>query len=179
VCLCDCGKTTTVLEKSLKLGLTRSCGCFFVEKRKAGCNWKHGEAIVGKLTKEYRTWRNVVVRTTDTRSKSFENYGGRGITICASWLKSFSNFLSDMGRCPRGKSLERKDNNGPYSPENCVWASPLVQANNTRRNRWVTIKGIRKTVAQWARIAGVSPNNIYARLKRGLDGLNAVADGEW
>lgn len=174
ICRCSCGVEKIVASKELLCGHVKSCGCGLREGRAKGFNFKHGEAVVGRTTREYRIWRNMVIRCTDPRSEDWPNYGGRGIDVCDRWKASFSFFLEDMGRCPNGHSLDRIKNDFGYSKENCRWAVLLVQANNTRRNRFVVVKGVRKTVAQWARWAGENPNSIYARLKRGLDGLEAI-----
>lgn len=178
LCRCDCGVEKWILSKSLKSGKTQSCGCLWSDGHRRGLNFKHGEAVVGNLSKEYTTWRNMVLRTTDPRSQDYKRYGGRGITLCDRW-RDYRNFVADMGRCPTGMSLERKDNNGPYSPANCIWATLLTQANNTSRNRWIIVKGVRKTVAQWARLSGEHPASIYSRLKRGLQGLEAICGNGW
>jgi hypothetical protein len=69
-------------------------------------------------------------RCTDTNHKGFNRYGGRGISVCQRWADSFQNFLSDLGTRPDGRSLDRIDNSGNYTPSNCRWATPITQANN-------------------------------------------------
>jgi hypothetical protein len=101
---------------------------------------KHGCATPGSPHfPEYCAWRNAVQRCTQRRHQSFANYGGRGITVCDRWNPamggSFLNFLADMGYRPCLHSLERKDNDGPYSPENCKWATKSEQQTNQRKTR--------------------------------------------
>ena len=127
----------------------------------------------------YRLYRGMLNRCYNQNQKSYKDYGGRGITVCERWLPSdygigFKNFLADMGEPPSGCTLDRLDNKGPYSPENCRWASRSDQANNKRNNRWITANGQTKTLAQWAKDLGCSPSNILYRIKAGMSEEQAV-----
>jgi len=106
----------------------------------------------------------------------FNNWGGRGITVCDRWLNSFENFLADMGMKPEGNriSIGRIDNDGPYSPENCRWETQEQQQNNTRTNHYITHDGVTLTVTQWARKLGIHPNTLSNRLSCGWSTTKAI-----
>jgi len=93
----------------------------------------------------------MVERCTDPKNNRFLTYGARGITVCPEWLKSFERFLEDMGLKPSSlHSIERKDNNGSYSPDNCVWATAAEQARNRRSVRRIQSGDIDLCLKDWA-----------------------------
>lgn len=116
----------------------------------------------------------MVHRCTDPSDKQYGDYGGRGITVCTEWLDDPWNFFQDMGVRPLGHTLERKDNSGPYSANNCVWASRVDQANNKRNVPLITHAGESKSVAQWARGHGMPAETLRSRLKAGMPFADAL-----
>lgn len=104
-------------------------------------------------------------RCSNANSKHFANYGGRGIQVCERW-RSFENFFADMGERPSGKTLERINNDGAYSPANCCWATRLEQQCNRRSSVRITIDGTTKTQTQWARLIGLRPHSLSSYRKR-------------
>src|SRR5690606_34445144 len=132
-----------------------------VERGKARI--KHGHSSSGKLTPTYSAWTGMLTRCRNPKDKNYENYGGRGITVCNSWL-DFPAFLADMGEAPPGMSLDRIDVNGGYEPGNCRWATADQQSNNKRNNVFFEFQGERLTAPQWARKLGMKRVTLERRL---------------
>lgn len=152
---CDCGKTFITRLRSVKSGHAKSCGC------RAWDN-AHNRS----KTAEYRVWDGMKDRCLRPANIGFKRYGGRGITICDRWLHSFENFLADMGHRPSPlHSIERKNNNGNYEPDNCIWALPKEQQRNTRVNHNVTFNDRTMCLAAWAEELGITPMAMRYRLK--------------
>ena len=122
-----------------------------------------------KTSSEQRTnqcYKDMKDRCYNVRSQRYHTHGGRGIKVCDRWLESYENFVSDMGIKPDGYSLDRIDNDGDYSPDNCRWATPKEQALNRRTNVYITYNGDTLTISQWAEILGISFNALCKRLAR-------------
>lgn len=129
---------------------------------------KHFQARNGQQTPEYMTWAHMIKRCENQTYHGFANYGGRGIKVCERWRASFLAFFEDMGLRPSAKhSLDRKDVNGDYTPDNCRWASAKEQGRNRRNNRILTIAGESVTLAEAAERFGVNRGTIKGRLARG------------
>lgn len=121
-------------------------------------------------TPMYHRWYNIKSRCTNPRNEKWKYYGGRGITLCERW-RSYENFVRDMGEPPGARyTVDRVDVNGPYSPGNCRWATPVEQANNRRSN--ARLEG--KTLAEHARLLGITPEAIRYRITAGADPLSIV-----
>lgn len=157
--LCKCGKEKEIRVDQVN-NSTKSCGCLFIETRRLA-NLSHGMA----RTKIYRIWIGMRQRCENIKSKHFRLYGARGINVCDRW-KDFSLFFIDMGNPPAGKSLDRIDNNGSYSPDNCRWATHSEQCNNTRQNVWLKYKGEKLTVSQWAKKLGMKRSTLNGRIEK-------------
>lgn len=164
-CSCECGNKAVVFGGNLTSGQTKSCGCLANE----GNNFKHGHARDLRHSKEYDCWICMKARVLNPKNKRYADYGGRGITICERWKTSFGNFFADMGTKPSPQhSIHRKNNDGPYSPENCKWATD-EQNWFKRTSRNIEFRGEVKCASEWSKITGISVSNIYARLRLGWD----------
>jgi hypothetical protein len=156
-CLCDCGKVATVRGTSLRSGNTTSCGC--VHKKMVGnLNRRHGL----NASTEYSIWQNMITRCTNANSNCFYRYGGRGISVSNEW-RNFEKFYADMGKRPNGMTLDRIDNNGSYSKDNCRWATLGEQARNTRRTKLVEYNGKTQCLKDWANEVGMAYNTLRKR----------------
>jgi hypothetical protein len=120
----------------------------------------------------YWVWRSMRDRCRLSTHQAWKNYGARDITVCARW-DDFENFWADMGPTYQpGLTIERRNNNAGYSPENCYWATPKVQANNKRTNRRVETPDGEMTVAEAAECSGLGRGTLYSRLNRGWPAID-------
>lgn len=161
---CDCGNTKTINGKSLRRGLTKSCGCLNKEVVKSIMT-KHGLSD----TQIYQVWLAMKNRCYNEKVEGYDRYGGRGIKVCGRWLggSGFQNFMSDMGERPDGMTIERIDNDKDYSPDNCRWATMKEQCRNKRSNRWLEHNGEKRLISEWASHIGIGLSTLVGRLERG------------
>ncbi len=161
-CRCDCGAIKIVQGVNLKNGSTKSCGCWKLSKV-VEHNTKHG----GVHDRLYGIWKSMKRRCNSPKDSHYELYGGRGIKVCDEW-NNYENFkewaysngydeTAKFGNC----TIDRIDNNGDYSPENCRWVDRITQANNTSRNRYVEFEGQRLTIAEFARVMNIDKNHAW------------------
>jgi hypothetical protein len=161
-CRCVCGNEVVVSTHELRARRSRSCGCLMrdlaKERRgKRSHQFKHGRSG----TPEYVCWASMITRCTNPRSKSYQDYGGRGIKVCKRWRgeHGFENFLADVGPRPQGKMLDRfPDMNGSYKPGNVRWATIKESNRNTRQVKLTVAKvaQIRALIAQGMSQRGVA-----------------------
>lgn len=152
-CLCDCGNISAVRGDHLTSGHTVSCGCYTTSHLKS-------------RTPEYRSWAAMMNRCNNRNVRAYQNYGGRGVSVCNRW-RDFTAFLEDMGPRPSpGHSIDRIDNNGNYEPGNCRWATKIEQARNTRRSVMVEVAGEFVNLSEVAKRTGLSRSTISKRFKR-------------
>lgn len=163
---CSCGTERAVIAHDLRAGKSKSCGdCIrmtnFIQAAKAA-NTKHGM----ERTSEYRTWVDMRRRCHQPHRLDYKNYGARGIYVCDEWRNSFKAFYRDMGTRPAGYVLDRRNNDGPYSPENCQWVTRKQQERNKRSNRLVAIGGETLTVVEASEKFSIPAHRLYKLPKR-------------
>lgn len=112
----------------------------------------------------YRIWQAMLNRCRNPNQPNFVDYGGRGITVCEAW-KQYANFVADMGECPPGYSIDRKNNLGNYEPANCKWSTRQEQNTNKRTTRRFTLNGETKCLKDWARSLGIDQASLRERLE--------------
>ena len=141
ICRCDCGRFVSVVPANARAGRVRSCGCAQIKSATT-----HGM----RDTRLYRIWIDMRRRCCDKSRKAYENYGGRGITVCEEWNKSFVAFMCwAMENGYSNKlSIDRIDVNGSYEPANCRWATAKQQARNKRNTRHLKVFGETLSVAE-------------------------------
>lgn len=139
LCRCSCGSMASADSNKLRTGHKQSCGCLLADRNRE-LRTTHGLTKNEASPPTYTAWVNMTQRCTNPNATNWKNYGGRGITINDRW-RSFDNFLADMGEKPPGKTLERRDNNKGYGPDNCCWGALAEQRLNKRNTLFVTLNG--------------------------------------
>lgn len=165
-CECRCGNVIDVSSNQLVTKKTRSCGCLVREM--AEQRVQHGDARKGSHTRLYKIWTDMKARCFNSQSAKYADYGGRGISVCDEWAAytAFKDWALANGY-DETLTLDRRDVNQGYNPQNCRFVDWEVQANNKRNSHYITLQGDTKTISQWAKLFGVSINTVQNRLKRG------------
>ncbi len=159
---CDCGADKVLFGYTAVHGLVKSCGCW---RQDHPARFRHG--LTG--SREHRSWASMRGRCINPSNHAYHLYGGRGITVCKRWDK-FENFLADMGKCPVGMTLDRKDNDGDYTTKNCRWATMKQQVRNRRTTTLYFHKVMRLTLQEWAEIYKLTYQHVWLRYKNGWRG---------
>ncbi len=159
---CDCGTEKIIRSYNVRIGAVVSCGCYRLQ-RISEIKTTHGM----RWTSEYSTWHDIKDRCGNPKNSGYKHYGGRGIRVCKRWIKSFQNFIFDMGLKPSSKSsIERKNNNGNYAPKNCRWATMKEQAQNRRGVIKIKYLGKIKSLSEWCSDLGLNRGLIRSRIRR-------------
>lgn len=168
-CLCDCGEVRFIKAGDLRAGTRTGC-----DKCRAPSKVKRTDAAERKVLQ--RIWWAMRDRCENHDNHAYHNYGGRGIKVCERWL-DFDTFYADVSPRPIGKTIERVDNDGLYSPDNVRWASRTEQARNTRRNHLISFQGETLTIEGWAERLDLPANRIWNRIRRGRTPQDALEMG--
>jgi len=169
LCQCRCGsEPKEIYCYNLTNGVTQSCGCIL---RENPSRKKHGMSY----TKIHKIWSGMHERCSNPNSAPYNRYGGRGIYVCDEWHK-FENFYKDMGERPQGMSLDRIDNDGPYAPWNCRWATAKEQGRNSTLATPLTWKGKTQSIIEWSEELGINAQTISTRLSRGWSAERALSE---
>lgn len=161
LCKCDCGREIKCSYSRLISGRRRSCGCLFSEKKYVG-NIKHG----GTGTRLYKIWQGMKERCYNPNNNRYYRYGARGIKVCDEWKNNYVAFeeWAVANGYQETLTIERKDNNKDYCPENCTWITKIEQASNKSNNRNITYNGQTKTLTQWSKDTGLTCDTLRRRL---------------
>jgi hypothetical protein len=159
-CQCDCGTVKSVSTTALKGGYSQSCGCLRRELRR---NSRH------KNPHLYQVWQDMRQRCTNPNNKYFGRYGGRGISVCAEWAEEYEPFYTwaVAHGYQSGLQIDRIDNDGDYTPDNCRWATAMENTNNRSVTRRITYQGETHTFREWAEITGIPARRIRSRYEAG------------
>jgi hypothetical protein len=172
LCECECGKETIIRGNNIRNGKTKSCGCLTIDVRKSQIGEKHPNFKHGMThTPIYVRWERIQDRCYKKSNKAYKNYGGRGIKC--EW-KSFEEFYKDMGNPPEDLTIDRIDNNGNYSKENCKWSSKSEQANNRRTAHMITYNGVTKNMKSWTKEFNITNRLLWWRINRGWSVKDAL-----
>lgn len=159
---CICRSEFIAVIYRVKSGHTKTCGCLIAKRNKDRLT-SHGMT----KSKEYNTWINLIQRCTNPNNDHFHRYGGRGITICESWLESFENFYNDMGSpASLRHSIERIENELGYCKENCKWELAKAQSNNRSTNLKITYNNETMTLKQWTEKLNLDYYMVHQRIKK-------------
>ena len=168
-CKCLCGNETYVTTGNLNCH-TRSCGCLEKETRAMfGTRSKKTHKETG--SRLYKCWLGIKTRCFNQKDKSYEDYGKRGITMCAEWKDSYESFR-DWARkngYTNELTIERIDVNGNYEPNNCTWVTKAQQQRNKRNNKYYTFQGKTQLIPAWAKEFGVTDSMIRSRIQKGQE----------
>lgn len=163
-CECDCGNISVVLGAKLRNGHTKSCGCLVVEHIE-NVNKTYGMSD----SRIHYIWGNMKGRCYNENDQAYDRYGGRGITVCDEWREDFTAFVdwAFANGYADNLTLDRRDNDGNYCPENCRWATYKTQANNRRNSRPLTFNGETKSLSEWCEEYGKKRDTVRYRIRHG------------
>lgn len=171
LCQCECGNTSTVIGSDLVANKVKSCGCKKIEKLLDRVV-THGDS----KTRLYRIWGAMKKRCLNPNVHEYQNYGGRGITVCKEWLEDFCSFRewALQNGYKDHLTIDRIDVNGNYEPSNCRWATRKEQNNNRTTNHYLTFDGKTMNIASWAKEIDIKESILRQRIRDGWTTARAL-----
>lgn len=161
---CDCGNITKPQRlRAIRNGVVKSCGCLNKELTSKRSK-THGKS----KTKQYKAYIGMKQRCSNPNYKQYKDYGGRGISVCKRWEESYENFLQDMGDRPKGKELDRINNDGNYEPGNCRWVTSLENKKTSSNTRKIDYQGVTYSLTELSSLLGIPPSTLSYRIKKGI-----------
>ncbi len=158
---CECGTIKKLRTRDVRANKILSCGCLRKEKI-AALRRSHGRQVDDPT---YGSWAAMRSRCGNPANSQYHNYGGRGIVVCPQW-SSFESFLHDMGERPTDTTLDRIDTDGPYSPDNCRWATDMEQRRNKRNNARILFGDKLITISELSEMANLPYSVVFNRIRR-------------
>lgn len=164
---CKCGREVVTDASRVLSGHTKSCGCLRIEKLRCSSRVKHGDARARSATRLYRIWCGMKARCGNPNSPIYKHYGGRGISVCAEWgsYADFKIWATEAGYEDH-LEIDRINNDGDYSPQNCRFVAKNVNASHKRNTVYLTINGETACAAEWSRRSGESKPTISKWVKK-------------
>ena len=171
-CLCECGNVIRCALADVLSGSISSCKCYRNDYfTKHGCNMKNHP-----YKRVYNIYMDIKKRCYNNKSKSFPNYGARGVRMCDEWFHDFTSFLewSLKNGYSSDLTIDRINVDGDYEPSNCRWATKKEQANNKRTNRKITIFGITKNLTEWCEFLHIKWGTFKSRRRMGWNEIDCL-----
>lgn len=161
-CHCKCGNIVYTTSGSLNSGNTQGCGCKSKETAKLRSIKNH------KDSRLYKVYHWMKQRCYDKNNKQYKNYGGRGIKICDEWLSDYTKFYdwAVNNGYEKGLTIDRKNNNGNYEPNNCQWVTQKVNNNNRRSSIYLSYGGKTQTIYDWSIETGINHFTLLYRFHK-------------
>ena len=168
ICRCECGNVVKRTTGELNAGRRLSCGCIRTGAMGA---WKNG-----KRERLYIVWCDIIQRCFDKNDPGYQRYGARGITICDEWRHNYPAFRewAFANGYNEQLTIDRIDNDGDYSPDNCRWTTAKVQSRNKSTNVLITYQGETHCISEWSEILGFKYSTLRERLRRGWSVEKAI-----
>ena len=163
ICKCDCGNITHPIRNcQLRSGNTKSCGCLSSRLSISKINTTHGMS----KTRLYRIWKAMKDRCYRSNNSQYKYYGGRGIVVCDEWLRDFQTFhdWAMANGYEEHLTIDRKNNNGNYEPDNCRWITNALQQSNKNNCQMLNHNGKTQTLTEWARELGINRGTLWSRI---------------